>query len=104
MKKMAYLDTAGKIHNAEKGTLTYYHEEGHLKWFKEGKEQIMQIYQFLFIMVSICLLARNEDWFIRIIVVIPITLFLISEIHAWIFAYIKEWKGQKNDRYSNLPR
>lgn len=81
---------------AKENTISYYHEEGHQFWFKKGIEQIFQMFSWIIILCAVFYIGlSSKDIIIIIICSIPLSLIIISELHAWIFA-INKYKKIKN--------
>lgn len=82
-----------KIYGCKRNSLVWYHEKGHQEWFKKGKEQNLQCYQWMFIQITIAVLGfLSGELIIAICGFIPIILSTISEINAWIYAFKKYYK------------
>jgi hypothetical protein len=99
---MAYYEpTKDIIVGAKEGSLLYRHEQGHQKWWKAGIENQMQMYQFLLMIMGIGLLGfLSKSVFIATICLIPITLTLISELHAWWYAFFVKQKDSEPESHS----
>lgn len=79
---------------AKPRTLTYYHEEGHQKWFKKGIESYIQSYQWTIIICAVAVYGINlKNIVLGIIFCLPVILLIVSEMHAWIFAFKKYWEN-----------
>lgn len=91
MSIWAYYDMiTDKIYGAKQGTLSYYHEEGHRDWSKKGIEQLLQMWQYYLLMASVFLLTGKYNHEVsRFLMWIFMFLLVISESHAWIFAFNK---------------
>ena len=97
MKPPAYFDTStGKIMNCEKGTLLYFHEEGHKKWFKEGKEQNIEFISEVIITLILPLVTfySTKNLFLTTIAALPLIFDIISETHAWCYG-LKKWSRKR---------
>ncbi len=85
---MAFYDPrTNEIHGCKAGSLTWWHEKGHQDWFKKGIEQNLELYQGLFLYgLLFSLIVGNQavSIFLFMIYVMPI---LISEGHAWYYAF-----------------
>lgn len=86
---------ADKIHGCKKNTYSYYHEVGHQVWGRKGIEQVFQNLQLTIILIALPLFGKllHSIW-IGLFFSIPLGLFLLSEIHAEIYAIIKWLKGE----------
>jgi hypothetical protein len=98
---MANVDLkTGVITGAEKGTKTYYHEQGHLVFEKENPNgNNIRIWQelsikFLIFCMAFYILYPNTilKMFILILIFLSITTELIEEAWCWKYAQIKMGK------------
>lgn len=97
MKQPAYFDmSSGKIRNCKKNSIIYFHEEGHKKWFKEGKEQLIEFFthDIIILMIPVSVFYSTRNLFLTGMALVPLALSLLSEAHAWIFA-ISKWRKRK---------
>ena len=80
------------IHGCEKGTLSYLHEEGHRDWAIKGREQMIQHLQWTIILTFLPIaVALTGNLLLALGSAVPLILMLLSEIHAWVYAFIN-WK------------
>ena len=98
----AHCDTrTGKIYGCKKGTLTYYHEEGHIKYSQSQEGSTNQMYQtslVMFWMLSVTIAIFYPTYLSKFFVAFFIMLFagfgFIEEMVCWIYAFNKI-KGRK---------
>lgn len=78
---------------AKPGTLTYYHEEGHRRWFKKGIDQRIQGFSWVIILwAAFDYGLSTGDLFLQIIFGIPFVALGVSEGQAWMYAFRKWWR------------
>jgi hypothetical protein len=86
-----YDPVSDKILGCEPDTISYYHEEGHQKWYKEGVESTIELWQQFCMWTALIFLAWDNNHIPKISITLFILLLMVSEVHAWIFAFNK-WR------------
>ena len=85
-----------KIFGCKKGTLTYFHEQGHQNWFRRGIETKLQAWMFMCLLLAVFSMSMDNKDLGFLLASTFVILYTIPEVHAWIFAFNK-WK-KKNDK------
>ena len=94
---------SGSIVGTKKGSLTYYHEKGHIEFSKTSKGITLDYCKDSYLIFTICLLTINQflDWlFIKILtgalVLAVIGIYVYEELWCWNYALkIKKNKVKK---------
>ena len=93
---MAHVDlSTGKIYGCKKGTKTYYHEEGHIKYGSTPRGDKVRIWQEIsldLLITSTALAVINPLLIIRALVLI----FLLSKIFSTMVEERDCWKYAEN--------
>lgn len=95
MSLRAFYDpTRDRIFGAKKGTMAYFHEEGHRKGWKTGLDPECQMWAGYFLFGSVALLSIGALEISRLTMVLLLLFLLIPEVHAWLFAF-RKWKESR---------
>jgi len=86
-----------KIWNAKKGTLFYYHEEGHRFLYKNGTEASLGTIVMFSILFCLGFLTNQHYLLAKISLGFCLIPFIYSELYAWGYAF-KKYKNEKSKK------
>lgn len=94
MKEVAFYDErSDKIYGCKKGSLEYYHEEGHRNMWKEGTAQILDYMRATILLpTSVIMLCFELNNFALLLMLIWVGSLTLEEISCWIYAYKRKKK------------
>jgi hypothetical protein len=98
---MAHVNlTTGKIYGCKRGSETYYHEVGHIKFEDKAKYGIqvrtMQSVSLRILLISIALYCIYPLWLLKLVILAGVLISIGSELYEekWCWNYAKKKYGE----------